>query len=73
MVVKLLAISCTLNLLQNVVKVAEDVSFAVSILPCSDPLKFQVVVDIAKYPPFNLTLNVSKNQVINNTFPLPGT
>lgn len=60
------------NGIMNLDTVKDNVSFGISILPCSDPLKFQVDIDIAKYPPFNLTLNVSKNQVINNTFPLPG-
>jgi len=42
-----------------------------SFLPCTDPLKFEVVADVPSYP-FNFTLEVGKRQTISRNIPVPG-
>lgn len=42
-----------------------------SFLPCTDPLKFEVVADVPGYP-FNFTLEVGKGLTVSRTIPVPG-
>jgi hypothetical protein len=51
--------------------IEETFRFGMSFLPCTDPLKFEVVADVPGYP-FNFTLEVGKRQTINRSMPVPG-
>lgn len=52
-------------------KIEETFRFGMSFLPCTDPLKFEVVADVPSYP-FNFTLEVGKRQTISRNIPVPG-
>lgn len=78
---KHLNVTCTVNppctgfecngKLELTEKIDQTFRFGMSFLPCTDPLKFEIVADVHGYP-FNFTLEVGKGRTITQTIPVPG-